>query len=54
MRAMASRVSVAATSMSVLSENSSVTRLRPNRELDEMDCTPATRPTAPSIRPVIS
>jgi hypothetical protein len=36
------------------SANSSVTRLRPKRELDEIDRTPATRPTAPSIRLVTS
>jgi hypothetical protein len=53
-RATASRVSVAATSMSASSANSSVTRLRPKRELDEIDRTPATRPTAPSIRLVTS
>ena len=53
-RATASRTSVAATSISTLSLNSSVTRDRPKRELDEIDRTPDTRPTAPSIRPVSS
>ena len=53
-RATASRTSVAATSISVLSLNSKVTRLRPKREFDEIARTPETRPTAPSIRPVSS
>ena len=53
-RATASRVSVAAMSRSTSSLNSSVTRLRPKREFDEIARTPDTRPAAPSMRPVIS
>ncbi len=47
-REMASRTSLAATLRSVLSENSSVTRLDPKDEVDEIDFRPATRATAPS------
>ena len=54
MRETASRMSDAATSRSAPSPNSTVSRLLPKDELDEMDFTPATRETAPSSKAVSS
>ncbi len=53
-REIVSRRSVAATSRSASSRNSTVTRLDPNRDEDEIDFTPATRLAAPSITAVTS
>lgn len=53
-RPSASRTSLAAWPISVVSENSSVTRLRPNEEDDEMPLMPCTRETAPSMTEVTS
>lgn len=54
MRLTASRTSEAATSRSTSSLNSMVTRLLPKEEVDEIDLTPETRATAPSIVSVSS
>ena len=53
-RPTASRMSEAATSRSTPSLNSTVTRLRPKDEVDEIDLTPETRDTAPSSTAVSS
>src|SRR5690554_1886006 len=53
-RLSASRTSEVATSRLVPSVNSSVTRLRPVDELDEIEDTPCTRATAPSMIAVTS
>ena len=53
-RAIASRVSAAATSRSVALVNSTVTRLRPNEEEEDTELTPGTRPAARSTTAVIS
>ena len=50
----ASRRSLAATSRSMPSSNSIVTRLRPKLDVDEMLRTPATRLAAPSMTAVTS
>ncbi len=54
MRATASRMSDAAMSRFASSPNSTVTRLVPKDEDEEMDCTPDTRPAAPSMTVVTS
>ena len=53
-RPTASRMSEAATSRSTPSLNSTVTRLRPKDEVEEIDLTPVTRDTAPSSTSVSS
>jgi hypothetical protein len=53
-RPTASRTSEAATFRSTPSLNSIVTRLLPNDEDDDIDLTPETRATAPSMTPVSS
>ena len=53
-RPIESRASEAATLRSVASLNSTVTRLRPNDEREEMSLTPEMRPIAPSMMPVTS
>ena len=50
---MASRTSLAATARSVLSVNSSVTRLEPKEDEEEIDFSPLTRATPPSMMRVI-
>ena len=53
-RPIESRASEAATLRSVASVNSTVTRLCPKDEREEMALTPEMRPMAPSITPVTS
>ena len=53
-RPIESRASEAATLRSVASVNSTVTRLRPDEERDEIPATPEIRPIAPSMTPVTS
>ncbi|MNL66084.1 hypothetical protein D3C87_1904990 [compost metagenome] len=54
MRPSASRTSFAATARSALVLNSSVTRLEPNCDEDDIDFRPLMRDTAPSITSVSS